>query len=949
VTDPATLLERDVEIGLVDEVVTAAQGGSGRILLIEGEAGIGKSTLLRHAIAAASRRGIPTLSARGNDLERHYPFGVVLDLLGRTVQRATRRDALFTGAAALAEPIFTGGTGASTGASTGAGAVADPFATLHGLFWLTLAVSNGDPLVMVVDDAHWVDDASLRYLAYLGQRIEDLPIALLLAQRPGEGAATVEPGAALRRLPGVVRLEPQRLSPAATEALMERAGAGVDRPMAQKVWASTRGNPFLTVELTRALTESDDRALSDSDPSAIPERVTLAIRSRLHQLGDAPRRLAEAIAVLGENVTLRQAATLANLDDALAGDAARRLVDASILDAFGSLAFIHPLVRDAVYTSIPSAVRAADHRRAADVLQAAGVAPESVAVQLLAAERRADARVVDVLEQAAAAATASGAPALSQTYLRRAIEEPPSADRRPRILLNLARANAALGTDLAVARYQEALAEIDDPHQRAEVLLELGHTLINAVQWETATDIFEKGLEELSAIGEHDSDLASRLEAGFVSAAFVSLTRRGKAEELLARMLSQSRIDPAHRELAVWAAFQRTAAVTSTADEMRELVDRTLGGAAPEELVRQGQIVEVACGVLLSTDALDHELDLLNRSLEAVQRLGSEAKFGVYSYCRAWPHYYTGHLAEAIADAQAAIRAAELGWETFYPATCSVLGWALIERGELDQAEQAVTLDAERWSERLDYQLLVPITRGRVALERGRLDEAVAQFRQAQRGGERTGLKTPVPPDWRSWLAIALAGLGRRDEAIAVAEEGLELAERWGARWPRGVALRAAGIAHGDERGLDLLHQAEEQLSTGPARLEYARTMLERGAALRRSGRTREARGALSEAADLLHRMGATGLLRRAADELAAAGARPRRYAVRGVEALTPSELRVARLAAAGRTNREVAQSLFVTPKAVEYHLANAYRKLGIGGRAQLGGALGDAGGGASV
>ena len=937
---PATLLERDAEIGLVDVVLGDAARGAGRLMLIEGEAGIGKSTLLRHAVEQARSRGMSVLSARGNDLEQHYPFGLVLDLFAGPLKEAPA-DELFVGAAALAAPMFRG--------DTSAGSTADPFATLHGLFWLTLAVSNGRPLLIVVDDGHWADDASLRFVDYLGQRIGELPIALLVAQRPGEGAATSDPGAALRRLPDVLHVSPRRLSVEATQAMLWRAGLRANEVDAQRIWSSTRGNPFLTVELVRALGAPGAGTIEAVDAAGIPQRVTLAIRSRLHQLGVEPRRLAEAIAVLGDDVTLSQAAALATLAESAAATAARQLVDASILDGSGSLSFIHPLVRDAVYTDIPQAVRAAEHRRAADVLEGFGQPAESIAVQLLEAETRSDPHVVDVLEQAAAAAAASGAPALAQTYLRRALSEPPTPDRRPQLLIALARANAAIGTELGVARYREALAELKDPRQRAEVMLELGHTLINAVQWESATEIFESGLDELASLGERDSHLASRLEAGFVSAAFVSLTRRGKAEELLTRILTESRIDPAHRELAVWAAFQRTAAVTSTATEMQELVERALGNAAPEELVTQGQVVEVACGVLLSTDSLDRELELLNGALDAVQRLGSEAKFGVYSYCRAWPHYYTGRLSEAVADAQAAIRAADLGWETFYPATCAVLGWAYLELGDVDEAERAVDLDAERWSERLDHQLLVPITRGRVSLERGRLEEAVAHLEQARRGGERTGLQTPVPPDWRSWLAIALARLGRGSEAIAVAEEGLELAERWGARWPIGVALRAAGMAHGNGRGLEMLHRAEEMLATGPARLEHARTKLERGAALRRHGRVREARDVLAEAADLLHRMGATGLLRQAADELAAAGARPRRYATSGVESLTPSELRVARMAASGRTNREVAQSLFVTPKAVEYHLANAYRKLGIGGRTELAGALVGAGGGASV
>jgi DNA-binding CsgD family transcriptional regulator len=563
-----------------------------------------------------------------------------------------------------------------------------------------------------------------------------------------------------------------------------------------------------------------------------------------------------------------------------------------------------------------------------------------VAVHLLEAEPASDPQTVDTLCRAAAAAVDRGAHDVAQAYLRRALDEPPEPSRRAGVLVDLARANAAIGTELAVARYREALEAVAEPVERAAIMLELGHALINAVQWEAATDVFESGLREAEGA---DPALVSRLEAGFVSAAFVSLTRRGQAGALLERILAAPTIDPGHRELAVWTAFQRTATVTSTAAEMLDLVHRSLGDAPMEDLVRAGQLIEVTAGVLVSTDELELELDLLTRALDGVQRMGWQAKFGVYSYCRAWPQYYTGRLAEAITDGLAAISAAELGWETFYPGTCAVLGWAHLERGEIGEAERVIALDDERWSQRLDYQLLVPITRGRIALERGQLDEAVRQFELARRGGEVTGLLTPIPPDWRSWMTITLARMGNHADARTLAAEGLELAERWGARWPIGMALRAVGIAEGGTDGIALLERAAAIHENSPAVLERARTVLELGAAERRAGRTVDAREHLRLAADLAHRIGATGLRQRALDELVASGVRPRRFAVTGIDALTPSELRVARLAAEGRTNREVAQSLFVTPKAVEYHLANAYRKLQVAGRGELAGALRDA------
>ncbi len=190
---------------------------------------------------------------------------------------------------------------------------------------------------------------------------------------------------------------------------------------------------------------------------------------------------------------------------------------------------------------------------------------------------------------------------------------------------------------------------------------------------------------------------------------------------------------------------------------------------------------------------------------------------------------------------------------------------------------------------------------------------------------------------------IALRGLGRRREAVEAAEDALAIAAPWREPLAIGRAKRALGIAVGGEDGIEHLRASLASLETTPARLEVLRTSIELGTALRRAGQVVEARQMLSLTADRAGRLGAVSIAERARSELVASGARPRRLALSGVDALTPSELRVARMAADGRTNREIAQALFVTPKAVEYHLANTYRKLAIDGRPELGDALGPA------
>jgi DNA-binding CsgD family transcriptional regulator len=205
-------------------------------------------------------------------------------------------------------------------------------------------------------------------------------------------------------------------------------------------------------------------------------------------------------------------------------------------------------------------------------------------------------------------------------------------------------------------------------------------------------------------------------------------------------------------------------------------------------------------------------------------------------------------------------------------------------------------------------------------------------------------IRNPAFLPWRSQAALALHRLGRRGQALQLAQEELELARRWGAPRAVGIALRALGLVHGGSAGQALLREAITVLEGSGASLEHARVLVDLGAALRRSNRRAEARAPLRQGLELAYRAGAAGLVRQAQEELAAMGARPRKLLLTGAESLTPSERRVARMAAQGMSNKELAQALFVTVKAVEVHLSSVYRKLQISSRAQLAQALAGAG-----
>ena len=231
-------------------------------------------------------------------------------------------------------------------------------------------------------------------------------------------------------------------------------------------------------------------------------------------------------------------------------------------------------------------------------------------------------------------------------------------------------------------------------------------------------------------------------------------------------------------------------------------------------------------------------------------------------------------------------------------------------------------------------------SRARLRLSSGDVRGGLEDMLDAGRRFEALGGRNPAFVAWRSQAALALLELGNREEAGRLAGEELELARAWGAPRALGAALRVEGLVEGGRKGLALLEEAVEVLADSPAKLEHAKARTELGAALRRANHRPQAREQLRRAVELATICGAAPLAARAETELLATGARPRRIALSGLESLTPSERRVAQMAAEGPTNREIAQALFVTPKTVEVHLSSVYRKLGISSRSQLPAAL---------
>ena len=400
------LLEREHELERLHETVAQALRGSGGTLLVEGAPGLGKTRLLDATSEFAVTRGAAVLRARASELERDFPFGVVRQLFEPILRgrREAERAELLAGAAALAErALGVAGNETVNGASGDSG-----FGVLHGLYWLLANLTEAAPYVLLLDDAHWADESSLRFFAFASPRLADLPVAVVMAVRPAEGGISGEPVRRIAAAPEVETLRPEPLSAEAVARLLSVAFDASPAPeFAEACRNTVGGNPLLLGELARELRLEgvEPTAGAAGRVEAIgPRAVSRTVLVRLSQLGGPASRLAQAVAVLGDGASLRHALVLTGLDHEAAVEAADELGRAGILTRERELAFTHPVIRRAVYDDIAPHARADQHARAGRILSEEGSPAHRVAAHLLATDGRHDAEVVATLRTAAAQA-----------------------------------------------------------------------------------------------------------------------------------------------------------------------------------------------------------------------------------------------------------------------------------------------------------------------------------------------------------------------------------------------------------------------------------------------------------------------------------------------------------------------------------------------------------------
>jgi hypothetical protein len=497
------LLERDEQLAEIRAAVELLHAGSGRVLVVSGPAGIGKTTLLKAAAEQARGQGVRVLSASGRELERDLGHGVTRQLLDFALGMLTddERATLLDGAAALAAPVL--GLAAPTTAPP-----ADPeFAARHGLTWLLTGLAERQPVVLALDDAQWADPPALRWIAYLAQRLDQAAVMVLVTRRIAEPCSDEAALEAICRAGRELTLAP--LSTAAVAELVRaRTGAIPDADLIAGCVAASGGNPFLLDATLAALEEEGASALGH--PLAGARRIAPTILRRLARLPADATALARAVAVLGDGAQLAAAAQLAGLSLARAAAAADPLVLADLFSPGGQPSFAHALVRDAIAEDVGQYAMQAAHSQAAHVLRSLGAPVEQIASHLLLAPAASDPATIADLRHAARRSLAQGAPTTAVTLLRRALAEPPAPSACGGVLLELGIAELVSGDSCAALRLGDAIELLDNPAAKAAAAQARAAALLWQDRLGDAVATIDRVRSEVAA---HDSGLTLTLDA----------------------------------------------------------------------------------------------------------------------------------------------------------------------------------------------------------------------------------------------------------------------------------------------------------------------------------------------------------------------------------------------------------------------------------------------------
>jgi DNA-binding CsgD family transcriptional regulator len=927
------LRDRDEELLVIQGVLDSAAAGAGQSLIAYGGAGSGKTTLLSEAATRAGARGFLVLRARGSYLEHDLQFGLVGRLFDsvmpqlQEVERSRLRADL--------QPLTVPANRGAPGPEWTPGITATNLETLHAALSRLITGESAAPLLLLIDNLHWADVASLRWLASLPERSEHLPVAMLASVCGG--LSGTDPGLLSEIIfTSSYRLRLAALGLEATAAILsERLGIPPHPAFVAASLQATGGNPLLLVALARRLVELGtvpDAESADALATVVLDSLALSLQVRLRRISSHALAVFRAIAVFDGEATHDRIARLTGIDVKDVANSTVAMTQMGLLvNSQVKLAFAQPLLRNAVMHEYTFTALREVHGQAARLLQLEGEPATAVCEHLLASGPLAERWVPSMLRSAARQCLLSE-PQIAQLYLRRALVEPLPDELRAAVLADLA--IACSRTDLASTSRSlaEAGALRSGYDLRTQVTPDVFDLMILCGQENQVADLIDSYAD--SPTEPLDSHLLPRL-------AVLGSGRPGRSlpdSDHLGRL--------------------RTAEPDSALPRALMAFREISGGDLPTALALAGSVMEramstpedqlawiVAARVFSAAGQPTAALAYCDATINTARRWMHQPLLALARSTRSSISRALGNLTTAGQDARAglegllACRVSRRGGVAVWLLAVLVLILTDCDRTEeatetLELAELTGTVPEGRSGAELLF------ARGRLRVATGQLVDGVNDLIA---GGERFtahGVHNPALAPWRSAVALPLQQLGQVDAARRYATQEVELARRWGAPEPLANALRVLALLDEGPRSLTLLEESLILLQPSGERLALARSLLDYGSRLLHDQQTANARQTLRDACRLAEEIESPDLVRRSRSELAAAGGRLRRSPRNGIGSLTDSERKVISLAANRKTNRVIAQMLFVQQRTVEIHLTNAYRKLGIEGRSQLPAAL---------
>jgi DNA-binding CsgD family transcriptional regulator len=897
----------------LDRLLAGVRSGHSGVLVVRGEAGIGKTALLRQAAQHAS--GFRVAQIAGVESEMELPYAALHQLCSPLL------DAL----GSLPEPQQLA---LNVALGLASGEPPDRFLVALATLGLLSATAEERPLLCIVDDFHWLDEASARALGFVARRLLAEPVALVLAVR--------EPSAD-QRLAGLPELRLRGLGEADARALLETVVPGrIDERIRDRIVAETHGNPLALLELPRAAELAG--GYSPPTPAGLADSLEKGFRRQLDALAPDTRRLLQLAAAdpVGEPLLLWRAAEPLGLD----ADAATPAVEAGLLEVSPQVRFRHPLLRSAAYRSASTAERHALHAALADATDA-GDHPDRRAWHRAQAAAGPDEGVAAELERSAARAQARGGVAASAAFLDSAAALTPDPAERVRRLLAAARAKRDAGAlEAALPLLSAAEAGPLSAVQAAEVEHLRGEIAFDHRRVGDATRLLVEAARRLEPL---DAGLARETHLEALSAAIwaADLDEPGALREAAeaARGAPPAPVPPGEPDLVLDAlALRMTEGYTAAAPALDRALAAVLALEVPgRDLGRWLWLTGARATGLIAMERWNDDAlhELAARQVRVAREAGA---FGALQF--ALNFFARSELAAGELNAAAALLEEERG-------IAQATGNALVGYQEMllaaNRGLQAPALELiERMTrtarERGMGRMVDVATYGKALLYNGigRYDAALEAAREAFAHRDHVGFGPFVVGE----LAEAASRTGH-DEFVAEALAWVsERAAGTGSDWALGIEARIRALSSTGEAADDAYAESLARLEHTRLRVEVARGHLLYGEWLRRERRRVDAREQLRAAHEIFTAIGADGFAERARHELLATGETVRKRRDDTRDDLTPQEEHIARLALAGRTNPEIGAELFISPRTVEWHLKKVFMKLGITSRRALRDAL---------